>query len=110
MSDAMNDGLNDAAFSATRIAIDSLALTLHGVSAEIAQAALTGLDVALARRLNVRAFDHTRWREPMSLRLPPIQASHGIDAETLRGLIADGLAQLLQAPPRAAASTTAGAE
>lgn len=93
-----------------RIAIDSLALTLHGVSAEIAQAALTGLDAALARRLNVRALDPARWQEPMSLRLPPIQVSPAIDAETLRGLIADGLAELLQAPSRAAASATPAAE
>ncbi len=93
----------------TRVTIDRLALTLHGVSAEIAQSALVGLDEMLAQRLNVRALDATRWRETGTLRVPAMHISSAVDAATLRGMIADGLCALLQTsatPPTAATPTT----
>lgn len=93
----------------TRVSIERLALTLHGVSAEIAQAALVGLDELLARRLNVRALDPARRRQTQDLRLPALTAPRAIDAETLRGLIADGVCALLETAP-AATPTAPAAE
>lgn len=83
----------------TRVTIERLSLTLNGVSAEIAQAALVGLDEVLARRLNVRALDPARWQETQDLRLPALTAPRAVDAETLRGLIADGVCALLETAP-----------
>ena len=93
----------------TRVSIERLALTLHGVSAEIAQAALVGLDELLARRLNVRALDPARWREMQDPRLPALTAPRAVDAATLRGLIADGVCALLETAP-AATPTAPAAE
>ena len=80
----------------TRLHIDRIALKLHGVSTEIAQAALDGLDSEMVRRLQVRGLDSSALSGlSSSLRLPSIHSSIPLDAESLRMQIADGLMTLL---------------
>jgi hypothetical protein len=80
----------------TRIAIDHIALRVHGVSVETARAAIAGLDAELLRRMNVRDLDHlgTHGLSP-TIRLPAIEAGSALDAESLRAHIAQGLAAFL---------------
>jgi hypothetical protein len=78
------------------IRIDRLVLTLNGVSAEIAQSAIDGLEGELSRRLSVRGLDTAALRDVApSIRLPAIETIGAINAETLRALIADGLMAFL---------------
>ena len=80
----------------TRLHIDRIALKLHGVSTEIAQAALDGLDSEMVRRLQLRGLDSSALSGlSSSLRLPSIHSSIPLDADTLRMQIADGLMTLL---------------
>jgi hypothetical protein len=84
----------------SELRIDRITLTLDGVPASIANAAIEGLDAELTRRLSVRGLDVAALRDLSStLRLPPIETGAAVNAETLRGLIADGLIAVLS-PPR----------
>lgn len=80
----------------TRLHIDRIALKLHGVSTDIAQDALDGLDEEMLRRLQIRGLDSSALSGlSSSRRLPSIHSSIPLDAETLRMRIADGLMTLL---------------
>jgi hypothetical protein len=80
----------------TRLHIDRIALKLHGISTDIAQAALAGLDNEMLRRLQLRGLDSSALSGlSSSVRLPSIHSSIPLDAETLRMQIADGLMTLL---------------
>jgi hypothetical protein len=80
----------------TRLHIDRIALKLHGVSTDIAQEALAGLDNEMLRRLQIRGLDSSALSGlSSSVRLPSIHSSIPLDAETLRMQIADGLMTLL---------------
>jgi hypothetical protein len=80
----------------THLHIDRIALKLHGVSTDIAQGALDGLENEMARRLQLRGLDSSALSGlSSSLRLPSIHSSIPLDAETLRMQIADGLMALL---------------
>ena len=95
----------------TDLRIDRVLLTLDGIPAETASAAVDGLAAELTRRLSVRGVDvaalsglgPTVW-------LPSIEADRELgtlDAETLRGLIADGLLRFLSPPATRTADTEA---
>jgi len=76
----------------SRLNIDRMSLRLHGVSSDVAQAAIDGLDTEIIRRLQVRGLDASALSGLSSnLRLPTIQSSISLDAETLRKHIADGI-------------------
>ena len=80
----------------TRLRIDRIALKLHGVSTEIAQQALDGLDKEMVRRLQMRGLDGSALSGlSSSLRLSAIHLSIPLDAESLRMQIADGLMTFL---------------
>lgn len=80
----------------TRFNIDRIALRLHGVPTDIAQAALDGLDVEILRRLQVRGMDASALSGlAAGLRLPSIHSSEPLDAESLRAKLADGLLDFL---------------
>ena len=80
----------------TRLHIDRIALKLHGVSADIAQDALAGLDNEMLRRLQIRGLDSSVLSGlSSSVRLPSIHSTVPLDAESLRMQIADGLMTLL---------------
>jgi hypothetical protein len=88
--------------------IDRIALTLNGFSGEVAQAAIDGLEDELTRRFSARGLDAAALRDVApSIRLPAIEATGSIDAETLRALIADGLMALLSPPATQTAATEA---
>lgn len=90
------------------IRIDRLGLRVQGVSAELLRLALDGLDAALLSRLSVRNLDSARLRDVSpSIRLPAINVGPGLDAESLRARIADGLVDWLA---RAGDSTRTAAE
>ncbi|SFA78420.1 hypothetical protein SAMN05421688_0858 [Poseidonocella pacifica] len=75
--------------------IDRLSLTLHGVSEDMAAAAMEGLEAALARRLGAMRPHGGRDIPALSLRAADLP--RGADAAALRGLIADRLAEALAA-------------
>lgn len=80
----------------TRLHIDRIALKLHGISTDIAQEALAGLDNEMLRRLQIRGLDSSALSGLSStLRLPPIHSSAPLNAESLRMQIAEGLMTLL---------------
>lgn len=82
----------------TRLHIGRIALQLHGVSSDIAQAALEGLDTEIIRRLHIRGIDAAALSGlSPTLRLPAINSPIPLDAESLRAQLVDGLMSLL--PP-----------
>ena len=95
----------------TELRIDRVLLTLDGISADLASAAVDGLEAELTRRLSVRGLDVAAFSElGPTVRLPSIEADRtlgALDAETLRGLIADGLMGFLSPAATRTADTEA---
>ena len=82
----------------TRLNIDRIALQLHGISSDIAQAAIEGLDTEIIRRLHTRGLDAAALSGlAPTLRLPTINSPIALDAESLRTQLVNGLMSLL--PP-----------
>jgi hypothetical protein len=80
----------------TRLDIDRITLKLHGISAEIAQAAMEGLETELLHRLQMRGMDHSALSGlSPSIRLPAIHSLTPLDADSLRARLADGLIDML---------------
>lgn len=78
------------------IRIERLGLRVQGISAERMRAALDGLDGELVRRLGARGLDGARLGAlSPTIRLPVLHAGPGLDAESLRARIADGLVDWL---------------
>ena len=89
----------------TGLNIDRIMLTLHGVSTEIAQAAVDGLEHELARRLSIRGVDASALRDlSPSIRLPAIESAMPFDAESLRACIAEALVAFLSTAATVAAT------
>jgi hypothetical protein len=79
--------------SGAMIEIGRLSIALHGVSAEIAEAAVAGLESALRRRLgSLRAG---RSFAVPTLRVDAVDLPSDVDAAALRDLIADRLVETL---------------
>lgn len=82
----------------TRLNIDRIALQLHGISSDIAQAAIEGLDTEIIRRLHIRGIDASALSGlSPTIRLPAIHSQIPLDAESLRTQLVNGLMSLL--PP-----------
>ncbi len=79
-----------------RFDVDRLVLSLHGVSADIARAAAENLGAELRRRLSggAREWIHDDFGVVL---IGPIEAAT-LDPASLRGLIADRIAESLGAP------------
>jgi hypothetical protein len=78
------------------VVIDRLAIRIDGLSAETVRVAMEGLSAELLARLTVRGLDAARLQSVSpSIRLPQIDAGTGLDAESLRARIADGLVDWL---------------
>jgi hypothetical protein len=78
------------------VVIDRLAIRVDGLSAETVRAAMDGLSAELLARLTVRGLDAARLQGlSPSIRLPDVDAGGGLDAESLRARIADGLVDWL---------------
>lgn len=77
--------------SEAKMNIDKLIISLHGVSAIIAEEALSGLAGELRRRFNEFQLQDLVLRDLNNLSLSPIRVESVLDAGTLRGIIADRL-------------------
>ncbi len=86
------------------VRIDRLRLVLHGVSSEIVESAISGLDSSLARRLGSTHFRDVINLDIAELALPPADAPRNPDAAVLRGLIVDGLIEAVVKQSRASRS------
>lgn len=78
------------------IRVDRLQLSLHGVSAELAERAMDGLDAELRRRLGRLSPADLPLADRAELALGTIRVTGRIDAASLRGLIAERLVASLQ--------------
>ena len=80
----------------SRLNIDRMSLRLHGLSEDVARAALDGLETEILRRLQMRGLDASALSGlSNNLRLPTINSSISLDAVSLRKHIADGIMNLL---------------
>lgn len=77
--------------------IERLSITLHGVSADLADAAASGLEDALQRRLGGLRLD--RAASLPDLRIGPLDLPHRADAAALRELIAERLVEAIDRMP-----------
>ena len=77
--------------------IDRLSITLHGVSADLAAAAVAGLEDALQRRLGGLRLDRAGFRR--DLHIGPLDLPDRADAATLRELIAERLLEAIEREP-----------
>jgi hypothetical protein len=79
--------------SAAQLTIDRVGISLFGVSQEIAEAAVSGLEGELARRIGALVL-RAAPQAPLDLAevaLGPFTAPANLDAGALRALIADAL-------------------
>ncbi len=81
-----------------RIGIDRLSIALHGVSREVAEAAVAGLDVELGRRLGGMTKRALNSGDLGVISIGPIAAPGTLDPGTLRALIAERLIFALSQP------------
>lgn len=87
------------------VLIDRLAIHVDGLSAETVRLAMDGLNMEILARLSVRGLDAARLRDlSPSVRLPQIDAGNGLDAESLRARIAQGLVDWLADQPAPSAN------
>jgi len=77
--------------------IDRLDITLHGVSADLADAAVSGLEDTLRRRLGGLRLD--RAGSVPELRIDPLDLPSDADAAALRELIAEHLIAAIDRMP-----------
>jgi len=77
--------------------IGRLSITLHGVSADLAEAAASGLEDALRRRLGGLRLD--RAGSVPELRLDALDLPRRVDAAVLRELIAAHLVEAIDRMP-----------
>lgn len=87
------------------IDIDRLSIALHGISAGVAEAAVSGLDEELRRRLGALTGRSLMSGDLGIVHVGVITGSAVLDVASLRGLIADRLVFALSSP-----SATTGEE
>ncbi|MBB3191873.1 hypothetical protein [Halomonas cerina] len=76
--------------------LERLQISLHGVSAEVAESAMTGLDEELRRRLGGLSAADLPLSDQAELALGAIHVQGRIDPAALRGLIAQRLVASLR--------------
>jgi hypothetical protein len=81
--------------SIVNLDIDRLSISLHGVSAGVAQEAVADLAQELRRRLSNLPPQSLPSLDMGGLAIGPLQANSTLDATSLRDLIADRLVQAL---------------
>jgi hypothetical protein len=79
--------------SSVMVEIGRLNIALHGVSAEIAEAAVGGLEAALRRRVD--ALRIARSHAVPAMRVDALDLPPGTDAAALRDLLAERLVQAI---------------
>jgi hypothetical protein len=91
--------------------VGRLQISLHGVSAQLIEAAVQDLDAELGRRLGVRKLgqgltSRTAAVDIAELALSPLHLPTTIDVAGLRGLIADRLLDAIEAQHQSALDST----
>jgi hypothetical protein len=86
--------------SSTIIDIERLVISLHGVSAQVAEAAATGLEAEIRRRLGALAVCEMTSLELGDLTMSPVHTETVLDASAVRGIIADRLVAAIVQPSR----------
>jgi hypothetical protein len=81
-----------------RIGIDRLSIALHGISREVAEAAVAGLDGELRRRLGGMIGRALNSGDLGVISIGPIAAPGTLDPGALRALIAERLIFALSQP------------
>ena len=76
--------------------IGRIQIALHGISAQVAEQALAGLDDALRRRLDVLQIHGVAGMDMGELSLSPVHSEAVLDASALRGLIVERLCDAIQ--------------
>jgi Mrp family chromosome partitioning ATPase len=71
--------------------IGRIQIALHGIPAPVAEQAVTGLDDELRHRFTMLQIDGMAGIDLGELSLSPVHSSTVLDANALRGLIADRL-------------------
>jgi len=79
-----------------RINIERLNVSLHGVSATVAEEASQNLEAELKRQLGAMRISHRGATEPGFFDMGPLQVDPNIDSATLRSLIAERLCTVMQ--------------
>ena len=79
----------------THIDIDRIQIALHGVSAQVVEAATEGLDKEVRRRLGVLPHLDMSAFDMGELALGSVESKAVLDAAALRGIIADRLVQAI---------------
>lgn len=75
--------------------MDRLGIVVHGVPGQLVETAMSGLEVALRRRLGEIRLDDIRDVDMAELALSPVNSRSNLDADALRGLIVERLVGLL---------------
>jgi hypothetical protein len=75
--------------SGVQIRLNRLDINLHGISAQIVEQAVSGLEANLQRRLQGRRFDGPGSLDIAELSFGPVHAEPGIDAAGLRALLVE---------------------
>ena len=76
--------------------IGRVQIALHGVSAQIAQEAVAGLEGELRNRLGILSVYGMAGADMGELALNPVHSTVVLDADALRALIAERLADAIQ--------------
>lgn len=82
------------------IQLDRLNIAIHGVSADVVEEAVRGLEESLRRRLQGLALPAAWGTDLAELAIDPVYATGVLDAGALRGIIAERLVRaILSAQP-----------
>ena len=81
--------------SSTVIEIERLAVSLHGVSSQVVEAATGGLEAEITRRLGRLSLSGARSLHLGDLAVSPLHTETVLDASALRGIIADRLTEAI---------------
>jgi len=81
--------------SSTVIEIERLAVSLHGISSQVVEAAAGGLEAEITRRLGRLSLSGVRSLDLGDLAVSPLHTETVLDASALRGIIADRLTEAI---------------
>lgn len=82
--------------SSVQIDIDRVAVALHGVSSLVVEAAVSGLENEVRRRLGVLPTGPSTALYLEELAVGPVHSRVALDAAALRGLIAERLVEVIR--------------
>lgn len=94
--------------SQTIIDIKRVAVALHGVSSLVVEAAVSGLEEEVRRRLGVMPIGGMAPLDIAELAISPVRTETVLDAASLRGIIADRLVQAIREVGSAASTISGG--